>query len=57
MKCLAATKGPTVRVNAVVPGLLLTEWVIAERAWGKNCDTDIVAGPELYSGEDTSCQR
>lgn len=27
MKCLAHTQGPKVRVNAVLPGLLLTEWV------------------------------
>jgi NAD(P)-dependent dehydrogenase (short-subunit alcohol dehydrogenase family) len=26
-KCLAKTQGPKVRVNAVCPGLLLTEWV------------------------------
>ncbi|KAF2461656.1 short chain dehydrogenase [Lineolata rhizophorae] len=26
MKCLAATQGPKVRVNAVLPGLLLTDW-------------------------------
>ncbi|THV50687.1 hypothetical protein BGAL_0140g00100 [Botrytis galanthina] len=26
MKCLAATQGPKVRVNAVLPGLVLTEW-------------------------------
>jgi len=26
MKCLATTQGPKVRVNAVSPGLLLTEW-------------------------------
>ncbi|KAL8721121.1 MAG: hypothetical protein Q9225_002144 [Loekoesia sp. 1 TL-2023] len=26
MKCLATTQGPKVRVNAVLPGLLLTEW-------------------------------
>ncbi|KAL8825877.1 MAG: hypothetical protein Q9191_004146 [Dirinaria sp. TL-2023a] len=25
-KCLAATQGPKIRVNAVLPGLLLTEW-------------------------------
>lgn len=30
MKCLAATQGPKVRVNAVLPGLLLTEWVNLE---------------------------
>lgn len=27
MKALAATQGPKIRVNAVLPGLLLTEWV------------------------------
>ena len=27
MKCLAATQGPKIRINAVLPGLLLTEWV------------------------------
>lgn len=30
MKCLAATQGPKVRINAVLPGLLLTEWVNLE---------------------------
>lgn len=28
MKCLAQTQGAKVRVNAILPGLLLTEWVI-----------------------------
>ena len=27
LKCLAATQGPKVRVNAILPGLLLTNWV------------------------------
>ena len=27
VKCLASTQGPKVRVNAILPGLLLTEWV------------------------------
>jgi NAD(P)-dependent dehydrogenase (short-subunit alcohol dehydrogenase family) len=27
MRCMAQTQGPKVRVNAVLPGLLLTEWV------------------------------
>jgi NAD(P)-dependent dehydrogenase (short-subunit alcohol dehydrogenase family) len=27
MRCLAGTQGPKIRVNAVLPGLLLTEWV------------------------------
>ncbi|KIW91377.1 uncharacterized protein Z519_08273 [Cladophialophora bantiana CBS 173.52] len=26
MKCLATTQGPKIRINAVLPGLLLTEW-------------------------------
>ncbi len=27
MKCIATTQGPKVRINAVLPGLLLTDWV------------------------------
>lgn len=27
MKCMAATQGPKIRVNAVLPGWLDTEWV------------------------------
>lgn len=27
MRCLASTQGPKVRVNAVLPGFLRTEWV------------------------------
>lgn len=27
MKCLATSQGPKLRINAVLPGLLLTEWV------------------------------
>jgi len=27
MKCMAKTQGEKVRVNAVLPGLLLTDWV------------------------------
>lgn len=26
VKCLAQTQGPKIRVNAVLPGLLLTDW-------------------------------
>jgi hypothetical protein len=26
MKCLAATQGPKVRINSVLPGWLRTEW-------------------------------
>src|ERR1700743_2411770 len=31
MKCLASTQGPKIRINAVLPGLLLTEWVCRRR--------------------------
>lgn len=27
MKCIAYTQGPKTRINAILPGLLLTEWV------------------------------
>jgi len=27
MKCMAGTQGPKVRINAILPGLLLTDWV------------------------------
>lgn len=27
IKCLAKTQGPKIRINTVLPGLLLTEWV------------------------------
>tara|TARA_R110002003_G_scaffold72_9_gene6742 strand:- start:5531 stop:5725 length:195 start_codon:yes stop_codon:yes gene_type:complete len=29
VKCLAVSVGPKIRVNTVLPGLLLTEWVSA----------------------------
>ena len=34
VKCLASTQGPKVRVNAILPGLLLTEWVRRARFSG-----------------------
>jgi NAD(P)-dependent dehydrogenase (short-subunit alcohol dehydrogenase family) len=37
MKCLASTQGPGVRVNAVLPGLLRTEWV----SWLLGCDVTL----------------
>lgn len=30
VKCLAVTVGPKIRVNTVLPGLLLTEWVCCD---------------------------
>jgi NAD(P)-dependent dehydrogenase (short-subunit alcohol dehydrogenase family) len=45
MRCLAATQGPAIRVNAILPGLMLTEWgrlfpqeaisAMEEKAWLK----------------------
>lgn len=29
MKCLAATQGAKLRINSILPGLLLTDWVRA----------------------------
>jgi len=50
MRCLAGTQGPKIRVNAVLPGLLLTEWgnkfpaeaikATKEKAWLKK-ETDL----------------
>lgn len=39
VKCLAQTQGNKVRVNAVLPGLLLTEWVRSDgsRECGFKC--------------------
>jgi NAD(P)-dependent dehydrogenase (short-subunit alcohol dehydrogenase family) len=32
MKCIASTQGPKTRINAILPGLLLTEWVCRRRS-------------------------
>ncbi|KAF8865013.1 short chain dehydrogenase/reductase [Acephala macrosclerotiorum] len=57
MRCLAATQGPKVRVNAVLPGLLKTEWGIKygadsmeeleKKAWLKR-DTDMDDCAQAY---------
>ena len=56
MKCLASTQGPKVRVNAILPGLLLTEWVSIN---GFSCvlgaDTDL--GRQLHTGEASGGER
>lgn len=50
VKCLASTQGPKVRVNAILPGLLLTEWVgLHVRScllW-----TDVHLGRQFHTGE------
>jgi NAD(P)-dependent dehydrogenase (short-subunit alcohol dehydrogenase family) len=38
MRCLASTQGPKVRVNAVLPGLLLTDWVTIPSIEGSHSD-------------------
>jgi len=57
MRCLASTQGPKVRVNAVLPGLLLTEWgskygeerikVLKEKAWLQR-ETDIEDCAQMF---------
>jgi NAD(P)-dependent dehydrogenase (short-subunit alcohol dehydrogenase family) len=34
VKCMAGTQGPKIRVNAVLPGWLRTEWVSRMSFWG-----------------------
>jgi len=57
MRCLASTQGPKVRVNAVLPGFLRTEWGLkygeealqgmAEKAWLKR-ETDLDDCAQAY---------
>jgi len=57
MRCLAATQGPKIRVNAVLPGLLLTEWgnkyppetvkALKEKAWLK-METDLEDTAQVF---------
>lgn len=44
VKCLAATQGPKIRVNAVLPGLLLTEWVIPSHRKLVSASADVWEG-------------
>lgn len=58
MKCLAATQGPEVRVNAVLPGLLLTEWVSKDSQDDmQRYSTEIRKGSEFHSRKSPRCQR
>ena len=56
MKCLASTQGPKIRVNAILPGLLLTEWVNETKLWSF-CRTKISIGRKLLPRKDTSHER
>ena len=53
VKCLASTQGPKVRVNAILPGLLLTEWV---RLHGGPCvlSTNADLGRQIHAGHASS---
>jgi hypothetical protein len=56
VKCLAVTVGPNIRVNTVLPGLLLTEWVsivVLESLSKRNAND---TGPEI-SGRAHRCNQ
>jgi NAD(P)-dependent dehydrogenase (short-subunit alcohol dehydrogenase family) len=36
MRCLANSQGSKVRINAILPGLLLTEWVSRRLCFGRS---------------------
>lgn len=56
MRCLASTQGPKVRINAILPGLLLTEWVrLYEKSCGLRTDADL--GRQLHTGEAPGGER
>ena len=46
VKCLASTQGPKIRVNAVSPGILMTEWV-GGVTWNSNVGVDVLKGAKL----------
>ncbi|KAJ5647637.1 hypothetical protein N7490_004009, partial [Penicillium lividum] len=52
MKCLASSQGAKIRVNAVCPGLMLTEWVCLIMFNVIRIIADSNAGPAIPSGED-----
>ena len=50
VKCLASTQGSKIRVNAILPGLLVTEWV---RLHGQSCvlGADFKTERQIPTGE------
>jgi NAD(P)-dependent dehydrogenase (short-subunit alcohol dehydrogenase family) len=53
VKCLAVTVGPKIRVNTVLPGLLLTEWVRRRTLEPLlSPHTDNALGPQVFRGKD-----
>ena len=58
MKCLAITQGPKVRVNAVLPGLLLTEWVSLPMIYpGGVCTLTDIKGSKFLARANPGRQR
>lgn len=56
VKCLASTQGPKVRVNAILPGLLLTEWVsLKEKPCGLRSDANL--GRQFHAGDAPGVER
>ncbi|TFA98353.1 hypothetical protein CCMA1212_009838 [Trichoderma ghanense] len=49
MKNLAYTQGPKIRVNAVLPGLLLTEWTLTSFAQGRLFPEEVIEGYKRIS--------
>ncbi len=45
MKCLAQTQGPKLRINAVLPGVLLTEWVCNSPSVCLNIQNTYISNP------------
>jgi NAD(P)-dependent dehydrogenase (short-subunit alcohol dehydrogenase family) len=41
VKCMAVNVGPKIRVNTVLPGLLLTEWVCFMLSFLSRTNTDV----------------
>jgi NAD(P)-dependent dehydrogenase (short-subunit alcohol dehydrogenase family) len=46
MKCIAATQGPKLRMNAILPGQLLTEWVRLFKCFAMEVDELMIVSGE-----------
>jgi NAD(P)-dependent dehydrogenase (short-subunit alcohol dehydrogenase family) len=58
MRCLASTQGPKIRVNAVLPGFLRTEWVSTPiTSLSKHEVILIPLGREVLAGENQGYAR
>lgn len=60
MKCLAKSQGAKIRVNAILPGLLLTEWVSSTCSTLALMNTEDIPGstlPGRYHRELDKCNN